>query len=236
LSPNARLPLACARRYRHTLLVTTAPDAPDVTVLRHGPVEESGLLLRVVGPAAASATVMRLAGCTFELDGIEGAFASAQSRALASVTDPSALFDLVGIAAVGDDVATCDGLRHKLLEGLGRRLPPAWDVVGLVHGPLQSFYESRAAVLVLEREGSSELISRLERVLHPERHTLLRLRSHLPAPLALLDFDLQLDHLVLAALRQKPRDLARWPGQGCDSPLYELGRASRSPTGEKQGI
>lgn len=225
LSPNARIPLAHAGAYAHTLLVTTV-DArlPGVTVVRHGPPEEDGLFLRVLGPAAATATVLRIAAAVAgegepERVDLGGARARAE-RAIAHV-DPAALFDLVGVLASRGDVALADGLRHKLLEGLGVPHPPVWDVCSLVHGPLQSFYDRDATLVLLERE-PSELAERLAAVLRP-RHALVRLRSALPGPLALLDFDLQLDHLVVAALRARPRDLEQWPGKGHDAPLYDLG-------------
>ncbi len=152
------------------------------------------------------------------------------SNALATARDRVAgasaesLFDVVGIVALGADVALAEGLRHKLLEGLGRAHPPVWDLCGLVHGPLQSFYDRPATLLLLERDGQpAELVDRLMRVLRPELHRVVRLRSALSGPLALLDFDLQLDWLVASALRARPRDLAQWPGKGCDAPLYDLG-------------
>ena len=109
------------------------------------------------------------------------------------------------------------------LEGLGRPCP-LWDLCALVHGPLQSFYEREATLVLFEREGTrSDLGARLGRVLDPTRHALVRLRSAVPGPLALVDFDLQLDWLLVEALRGSARDLAEWPGKGRDTALYDLG-------------
>jgi hypothetical protein len=100
-----------------------------------------------------------------------------------------------------------------------------WDLCGLVHGPLQSFYDREATLVLLERDNATarDLTGRLMRVLDPARHHVIRLRSSLPGPYALLDFELQLDWLVVDALQARPRDLVDWPGKGCDAPLYELG-------------
>jgi hypothetical protein len=216
--------LAHARAYRHIVLVTSQQEGPPgVHTVRHGPEDESGLLLRVVGPAAANAVVMRLAeAMTAEDVDLDGARARAE-RAIDGI-NPRALTEIAGLVAVGTDVTLFDGLRHKLLEGLGR-VHPVWDLCGLVHGPLQSFYDRRATLVLLEREGAPrDLVTRLEGVLHPERHSLVRLRSSLPGPLPLLDLDLQLDWVLLSALRAAPRDLVDWPGKGRDAALYELGR------------
>jgi hypothetical protein len=254
LSPNALVPLARADAYRHVLLVTTVdeedlervvPHARSVRLLKHGPREEDGLLLRLIGPAAATAMILRLASHVIENRGaeppisidaqaleVENALATAPERAERAMVgiDPRALFDVVGLVAVGADVALCDGLRHKLLEGLGRAHPPLWDLCQLVHGPLQSFYDRTATLVVLEREPNPNLMNRLTRVLDPKRHRLVSLRSALPGPLALVDFDHQLDHLVLRALRAQPRDLIEWPGKGRDAPLYDLGKESPEPS------
>jgi hypothetical protein len=155
---------------------------------------------------------------------LDGAFASAKARALAA-RGKGSLHDLAGFVAIGGDVALADGLRNKVLEGLGVAHPPVWDLCALVHGPLQSFYDREATLVLLERDTASaaDLVGRLMRVLHPERHRVIRLRSSVPAAYALLDYELQLDWLVLDALQRRPRDLVEWPGKGCDAPLYELG-------------
>ena len=234
LSPNARVPLSRAASFAHTLLVTTIDDAPKgVRVIKHGPRDEPGLLLRVAGPAAAMATCMQIAhevasfnarnGLATPVVPLEAALRSARDRAMAA--GEGSLHDLAGFVALGGDVALADGLRNKVLEGLGGAHPPVWDLCGLVHGPLQSFYDREATLVLLERDNATtrDLTSRLMRVVDPARHHVIRLRSSLPGPYALLDFELQLDWLVVEALRQRPRDLVDWPGKGCDAPLYELG-------------
>ena len=233
LSPNARVPLSRAASYAHTVLGSTVDEAPKgVRLVKHGPRDEPGLLLRVAGPAAAMATCMQIAhevasfhsrnGLATPVVELEGAFASARARANAG---EGSLHDLAGFVAVGGDVALADGLRNKVLEGLGVAHPPVWDLCGLVHGPLQSFYDREATLVLLERDTPTarDLTTRLMRVLDPHRHHVIRLRSSLPGPYALLDFELQLDWLVLDAFRARPRDLVEWPGKGCDAPLYELG-------------
>lgn len=246
LSPNARVPLSRASSFAHTLLVTTVDaselrrpafggsvDAPkNVRIVKHGPPDEPGLLLRVVGPAAAMATCIQIAhevasfnqrnGLATPIAPLEGALRSARDRARAG---RGSLHELAGFVALGGDVALADGLRNKVLEGLGGAHPPVWDLCGLVHGPLQSFYDREATLVLLERENptTQDLTARLMRVLDPARHHVVRLRSSLPGPYALLDFELQLDWLVVDALEKRPRDLVDWPGKGCDAPLYELG-------------
>ena len=233
LSPNARVPLARAGSYAHTLLVSTVDDAPKgVRILKHGPRDEPGLLLRVAGPAAAMATCIQIAhevasfhrrnGRETPVVELEVALRSARERASAG---KGSLHELAGFVALGGDVALADGLRNKVLEGLGVAHPPVWDLCGLVHGPLQSFYDREATLVLLERDSATtrDLTSRLMRVLDPVRHHVIRLRSSLPGPYALLDFELQLDWLVVDALEKRPRDLVDWPGKGCDAPLYELG-------------
>jgi creatinine amidohydrolase len=97
-------------------------------------------------------------------------------------------------------------------------------VLQVAHGPFQQLHDHPFTLIALENaDTQTALIDRLESMLVPDRHRLLRLRSSLPAPLALLDHDVQLSALMIEALQLRPRDLMRWPGQGCDGPLYELG-------------
>src|SRR5581483_1105171 len=111
------------------------------------------------------------------------------------------------------------------LEGLCAPEPPSWDVLQVAHGPFQEIFEREITLLALERTGvGADLFDRLARMLVPERHALVRLRSSLPAPLAAIEHHALTCELVHRALRARPRDLAAWPGSGCDAPLYDVGR------------
>lgn len=232
LSPNARFPIARVAEYERMVLVTSVEDAPrNVEIARHGPREEDGLFLRVIGPAAAGATILRLASATSPPN-VASALASSRARALGALAESGAradaLFDVAAIVTTGELAAHCVGLEHKLLEGLGRAAPIV-DLCALVHGPLQSFYDRDAVIIVLARDATRALMARLARVLNPERHRVVRLESSLPRAFARVDFDLMLDHLLVEALRARPRDLADWPGKGRDSALYDLGGDLRPP-------
>ena len=125
LSPNATFPISRERSYKKVFLVTTvdARDvAPNVRVVKHGPRDEDGLLLRVVGPAAANATIMRmiakLAPNGKRPESIANVLETARDRARASFAESrapiSALFDAVGACfATGSDVALAEGLKHN---------------------------------------------------------------------------------------------------------------------------
>ena len=125
---------------------------------------------------------------------------------------------------------------HAALVAWRRLLRPGGRVIAIdgfwfepesagEEGFFESFYDREATLVLLERENptTQDLTARLMRVLDPARHHVVRLRSSLPGPYALLDFELQLDWLVVDALENRPRDLVDWPGKGCDAPLYELG-------------
>ena len=242
LSPNARLPLRHRGRYRTTLLVSTLDPASDkraqalaadgVCVVVHGPPAEDGLLLRVQGPTVANLMVLRVALAVRRARGLAPpVWGSALDRfeprpAEHEPIASEAFFDPIAFVGCGEDVSLAHGLRHKLLEGLGNGEPHVWDGCGIVHGPLQSFYERRQLLLALVRAGdepSLGVLTRLSKVLAPARHRMLVLRTTLPGPLAFFELDLALDALLVAALEARPRDLGEWPGKGVDAPIYELG-------------
>lgn len=115
------------------------------------------------------------------------------------------------------------GLRWKCLEALWIAVPPLLDVLSFVHGALQGIYDTPATIIFLRQESPhhEELSKRLSLVLKPH-HTLIELTSSLASPLAVLDYDAQLNGILCAALSQTDRDLTCWPAKGEDGPLYEL--------------
>ncbi len=227
LSPNARLVLARGRA--RTLLVTAAATSTKLTgdaltVVRHGPASEPGLLVRVVGPVLASLAAVRFAGLfeDRELCRLPAAVMAA-TAACPTVDGP---FDLIALVTAGDYHELAHGLRWKLLETLGFGDPPVYDVLQFVHGPYQQLYDRRALLLVLDCGTPEEerLYAGLSDMLVPDRHTLLRLRATLPAPLCWFEHDAQLNRLVLALSKSNPRDLVNWSGKHRDQGLYGIER------------
>lgn len=216
MSPNARLALHHARG--KTLLVT-AVDTDHGVVLRHGPPSENGMLVRVVGPVLATLAAMRFAGVHVEaslVDHIRDARCECPDQA----------FDQIVIVTAGGYAELVHGLRWKLLEALGYGDPPIYGVLQFAHGPFQQLFERRVLVIVLDRGTPAEapLFARLADMVVPDRHTVLRLRATLPAPLCWFEHDAQLNQLVLGLLERNPRDLIDWPGKGQDRGLYGLDR------------
>jgi hypothetical protein len=246
LSPNARLVLAARGGFDATILVTALSPAASpesaalagagVRIVPHEPADESGLLLRVIGPAVQLVVALRAAervAARAEPDrplAWSGAWASvgpavlrAGLRGRALVLPASSFDGRIGIVALGPLHELATGLRQKLLEGLGRC--ELWEACGLVHGPLQSFFAETATILVLRDEADErqhELGRRLALVVDPARHAMVEVVSTLPGPLALLELDATLNALLWRALQRHPRDLAEWPGKGRDAAIYEI--------------
>lgn len=247
LSPNARLALR-AKVARRVLITAVPPpkasDAPEsaaaqvaqverggALVLRHGPLVEDQILLRVQGPAAASllglrllVAVARAAGRAPSWEGLLPQVPAAVLAAAGVEEAAQALHGPLAFVTSGGYGELCHGLRWKLLEGLWREEPPCWDVLQVAHGPLQSFYGGSMTLLGLRRPEEPEaLYQRLRQVLVPARHALLLLPARLPAPLCFFEHDAQCNALLLRALQERPRDLRAWPARGRDQALYDLG-------------
>jgi creatinine amidohydrolase len=246
LSPNARLATARAVRYARSVLFTSVRgDAPaDIrdalagfggSVIVLPPATENGTLLRVLGPSAATFAAALYSGAARggDVEPLVAALNDAPLRARAASAHVGAL-ELerrVAFLTAGEYGESCYGARNAWLEALCVPEPHAWDVLQVAHGPFQEFFEREILLVALEREGKERaLFDRLEQLLVPARHALVRLRSALPAPIAPLDHLAQVYELVCAALRARPRDLGAWPGSGRDGPLYDLGRAVVSGT------
>jgi creatinine amidohydrolase len=230
LSPNARLALACAHDFGEAFLFTSAPRDPAVARFEgHGghvvplpPSAEPGTLVRIIGPCAAMLAASLHAGAaqSAEVDRLLAALDDVAARVPPVITRTSRVA-FVTAAGYGE---LCRAVKNVWLEALSAPEPSMWDVLEVVHGPFQQFYHSEIVLVALERDGEERLLfDRLERVLVPGRHTLVRLRSSLPPSLAPIDHVAQVIELVCRALAESPRDLGAWLGSGLDAPLYEVG-------------
>jgi hypothetical protein len=250
LSPNARLALRHVREHAATLLFTSAtPERASAEVAAcladfHAaggrtillpPDDESGTLVRLVGPAVALVAAARFAaavGCP----GIDAAAlarvptlaASASTRVEAALgaLPPLALHRRLAFVAAGPLMDGAHGLRGLWMEGLGAPEPPLWDVLQVAHGPYFELFDEQATLVTLEHEGDHpaerELFDRLTTMMVPPRHAVLRLEARLPPPLGILDHTLLCTALLLRALGERSKDIGA--GLGSDAPLYGLGR------------
>lgn len=205
--------------------------------------DEYGTLLRVVGPMLGFAVATGLARCAAERLARPCAALAVDVDALcdrvrrAGETLDAALGgDGLGrldrpltFLAVGAYAQIVDNLRYKVLEGLLRPAPPVWDLLHFVHGPYQQAWAADATFLALtcaNDAGEAALLDRLEGLLDPDRHALLRLPAAAPAPLAIFEHEALCNALVLRGIAAEGIDAARWPGRGRDGPLYDLAPAS----------
>ncbi len=236
LSPNAQLVLAHAQRWRQVVLATAVTDAARLAPLRARGVvlvhfageDEYGTLVRVTGPLTGSLCALALAralGAAVDVPAAALAAAlTAAPHAVAGVT-PAMLAAPLAFVTSGAYGELITNLRLKVLEGMLRPLPPAWDLLHLAHGPFQQAVAAPATFLALTRPDAPHdepLLARFESMLEPARHALVRLRASLPAPLALLEHEMQLDVLLLRDLEARGVDQVRWPGRGRDGALYQL--------------
>jgi creatinine amidohydrolase/Fe(II)-dependent formamide hydrolase-like protein len=208
--------------------------------------DEYGTLVRVIGPMAGYLCALRLvaalaraagtpAAVTDDVEAVCRALATAPGR-LDAALPPAALGALAsGVAFLtsGTYGELVENLRYKVLEGMLLPAPPVWDLLHVAHGPFQQLYERPAVLLALARPDApaeSDLLARLERMLEPDRHHLVRLEATLPGPLAILDHEALMNALLLRDVAARGVDQVRWPGRGREDALYELGGGAAAPT------
>jgi hypothetical protein len=254
LSPNASLPLRQRSAYAAIVLLTALTPERDPRVaevareggqiLVHPPVVEDELLLRVLGPAAATLAAAKAAVATGQSLGLLLPWAGAIEHVPAAVaaelaaatdddtTEPALLLPGLALVCGGGHTELLHLPRGKLIEGLGLLDPPIWDACGVVHGPFQAFFERRMTLLYFSRQGDEaglDLRRRLARAIVPERHRLWAHEGTLPGPLLLFEHDAAVLRLVLHTLTAHPRNLIGWPGQGADEAVYSLCAGDRAP-------
>jgi fructoselysine-6-P-deglycase FrlB-like protein len=249
VAPNARLALARAPSFAACVVVTAAPDHSSLADIRalggfvvgHPPRDESGLLLRVQGPAAATMALLRMIDALSLARGDAPPFEGHLDAIPDGLPDEDIALDerSAALAASGQVAfVSCDpglelahGLRWKWLEGPATCDPPCWDSLQMVHGPLQHVLERPRLLLALEPDndsGASALLDRLATVVG-DGQPMLRLRARTAGVTGFFDFDARCNRLVCAVLARCPRDLVHWPGFGHDAALYDLGAADRGP-------
>ncbi|MCA9671231.1 MAG: hypothetical protein KC503_36785, partial [Myxococcales bacterium] len=257
LSPNARLALRASPRFASTIVCTTVDDATlrerggaglEVVTRRLPDLNEPPTLVRVLGPPCATLDALRLAAQLLALAGVPPRFdddaISAAVTALDDRADDIAAQCAAALADYGDDEvvfvtvggydAWVRGIRCTWQEGLLVARPPIYDALAFAHGPLQQLYPRRAAIIALGCDGDDpRVLERLRATLAPQ-HRFVELRSHLAAPLSVLEHDAMVGWLVHAALQRAPRDLFQWPGKGADGPLYKLGELRDDSDGSAQ--
>jgi creatinine amidohydrolase len=253
ISPNARLALRQASQFGGVVLFTgiypegRSPEARLVSELRQSgalihvlpPEDESGLLVRTLGPATATLAGLLFAKSVAEslgrpwadekLASLPDRLATARTRSAEATVglDPDWPLRPWALVTAGDASDLCEGLRWKWMTALYSPAPPLWDVLQIAHGPLQHFYTEAMTLVALERNNNGDdarLFDRLEKVVVPGRHKLVRLRSEFAGPTAVMDHDAQCNWLLLRTLEGRQVDMSSWPGRGLDGPLYELGR------------
>lgn len=238
LSPNARGALAVRHGFFPRVVVTAvearaegsdaerflAAQLRDGTHrIPHGPAREGELLVRLEGPAEATVRALQLAAHISDQP-----MARLRVAGLPEVPPlPAGRLALVG---AGDTPAWLHGQRWKLLEGLGLPDPPVYDVMQVAHGPLQQFYEEPMTLLaVVQTPAEQPLFERLGQVLR-DHHELRVITLEAPLPQGWPQLELWFDALLLATLKERPRDLIAWPGKDSDAELYALD-PSRTPIG-----
>jgi hypothetical protein len=247
LSPNARMALEAGRDFSATILVCSSDVVIDASirsasgmnlhVVTHPPEGETGFLLRVTGPAIASAIALGLAALvTTENTAVEVReqwLACADAMEM-RIHTPHPDVDLVKQPPIflvygQGGIERNHLLRWTLLEILQQCDPPVWDMLNFAHGAFQNIFETSRTIIVprsLQDSFLEELIRRLHDMLRQTRHTLLDIPSELPRPWSMLEHLATVQAFVLEHLRRNPRDLCAWPGRGCDGALYLLDRMS----------
>jgi len=203
--------------------------------------DEYGTLVRVVGPLVGYLAAIRLAhalatalGRTLPIQADQLALIPARvaeaPAAVATILEGTRdLVERLGgpltLLATGSYAELADNLRYKILEGMLRPLPPIFDLLHLAHGPYQQMHAHPMTLLALSRTTSASetaLLARVETMLVPERHTLVRLSTTLPGPLAIFEHEALMNDLMLRVIEANAVDQVSWPGQAADAPLYDV--------------
>lgn len=229
LSPNARWALAERPHYAAAVAVTRVPtrveaDFPRVEcVAIEGP-DEGDLLVRVEAPALMTLWALRATLRPDEaaaLDALGEVCQRQFERAMAhfAALPPGALDQL---ALVTDRCPeSLFSLRWKWLESVATLDPPVWDLLSVAHGPLQAMTDTSWRILAM-LEAGDPLSAALQGCVRAAGARCDVFVSPWRGDASFFVYDAVMNAAMLTALGHRPRDLAHWPHQGLDLPLYGL--------------
>ena len=256
LSPNAAIALQYHRDFAHTVLFTaplaTLQAETDVdrshliesliqshcaTFVPVGEDTERGLLLRVVGPAAAYIAAIEWLHRTYPLGPklISKTCLEACSQQAINIPLPLPAKDFLihaqtkGILIIGaaPEIEYAQNLAYKLTEGLNIPHVLIQEALGFAHGPFQSIRgnPTHAPLVILlshPEEKNKALMSRVQSLLVHCQTPILSLQTDLPEPYRILAYELTLNQWVLQIITAMGLNLHQWSGKGEDFPLYDL--------------
>jgi len=237
LSPNARIALDAGQDFATTILIC----GPDVhvdagkrfLVLRHPPARETGFLVRVTGPAVASAMALALAELVTRPSAhddvrrqLQHCADAMEKRLRNKAPDVDFVANPPAFLVYGADGGERNHLlRWTLLECLDKHDPSIFDLLSFAHGAFQNIFDASRTLILLRSSADTAmalLVDRLGDMLGQTRHTLLDVASELRRPWCLLEHLAVVQALMLEHLRKNPRDLRAWPGRGHDGALFDL--------------
>ncbi len=209
--------------------------------------DEYDTLVRVVGPLVGYLVAIRLVhalaaalGRTLPIQADQLALIPARVAAapevVATILDGTRdLVERLGgpltLLATGGYAELAENLRYKVLEGMLRPLPPVFDLMHLAHGPYQQMHAHPMTLVALTRTtlaSEPAMLARVEAMLVPERHRLVRLPATLPGPLAVFEHEALMNELMVRVIEADGLDQVSWPGRGADAPLYDVRASPKS--------
>lgn len=255
LSSNISLVLEVAHGFDEKLLLTSQSCCADRLEGWHEAgfecvscppdEQEDGLLLRVVGPTLTTYGLLRLT------QRMERALRREILPAMSTHTlvehmrarfeqtcDDAHALKIVSqthrcvLLTMGQETEMYHGLRWKLLEGLWLDVPPVLDALHFVHGPWQGVHDHETCFMVFHHglDVERNLINRVRSMLQPH-HTMIEIKSELPSPWDLFEYEAHLNGVICAHLSATDQALERWPGHRTDGALYDIcSRAQVDPS------
>ncbi len=230
LSPNACLALRACHPDALTLVTSlrsealpNEPWARSAEVLTLPPSDESGLLVRVLGPATQRVAALALAArrgaarCELPLD-LPERVASVLASAALALSKPAVFVTL------GPSRAFADGLAWLVCEALGVVPPPVVDVMQVAHGFVQATAALPLTVIALAAPDDPPGVWERLRAVLPSAHELRLWPASAGGVAAAFEHEAMLLGTILATLAERPRSLLPSAFGGNDEPLYGLGR------------
>lgn len=239
LSPNAQLAMSKRNTFQHLILFTGCIDSSNELIQKlnqekqtiiHYPVpEEKKLLIRILGPLCCYLSVIQFINHNWH-----NPIPECNHNVLLSAINKKAInpdFFLTHakqgiIFLMGSPTSEySQNLAYKFLEGLFLTTPTITDYLSLVHGTFQQLINNPKLILNFQHASGDKTLSlKANTIIEQTTSKILEISSDLPPPWDIFEYEMILNHLVLAGLKKWKIDQITWPGKGLDIEIYKISK------------
>ncbi len=242
MSPNAHIAINRRQLFQHLILFTGQTlQSNEVlkilyqerqTIIELPAQHEKGLLIRILGPLCGYLSILQFINhnwdniippCNKDLSEV---LFQTQNKGKSNSdyflsNNPKNIILLLGSPLC----EYSQNLAYKFLEGLFLPLPTSVDYLSFAHGTFQQWINDPKLIIFFTQNSSAdiELYRRAYSMVEEAKSKTIEISSELTPPWNIFEYEMILNHLILAGIKKFDINQRNWPGKNLDYVIYSLG-------------